>query len=229
MPKKTVSCNNCGAEIERWPSHISDRNYCSVQCRKEAAPRATGKDHGNYNSVEVACANCGETLEPSKSRVEKFERQFCGSDCKAEWQSENWSGEGHHQSNRETVRCSWCGSPLSRAKFRLELNNRHFCDQECKGDWWSANIAEEQHPNWRGGYDGKYGPSWTTQRRAARARDGYRCWLCDVTDKLSRGFASAELSVHHVTPFSEFDDHREANRLGNLLTVCNICHHRVFR
>lgn len=78
-----------------------------------------------------------------------------------------------------------------------------------------------------------YGPNWTEQRARARARDGYRCQRCGISEaELGR-----ELDVHHLIPFREFkyDPHDparanrylEANRLENLITLCPACHRQA--
>ena len=58
---------------------------------------------------------------------------------------------------------------------------------------------------------GKYGKDWTTKLRSwVMERDGYRCQVCDATEKT--------LQVHHV------DHDRANNKPTNLLTVCAPCH-----
>ncbi len=88
----------------------------------------------------------------------------------------------------------------------------------------------EHHPNWRGGYDGYYGPNWPEQRRAARARDDYHCQACGVDEVTHRENTGERLSVHHITPFREFTDgeadYESANALDNLVTLCKRCHVR---
>ena len=76
-----------------------------------------------------------------------------------------------------------------------------------------------------------YGLNWHTQRDAARARDGYRCRRCGAPEREER-----QHDVHHVTPFREFgylpgvnDFYKLANRLGNLITLCQTCHRRAER
>jgi len=229
MPKRTISCDHCGEEIKRWPSHINDQNFCSPECRKVGMDRPTGEDHHRYNRITVACDWCGDDVEEIPAHVEKFDRHFCDNDCKSAWQAENWSGDGHHQANRITVECAWCGDDLQRIAHRVERNSRHFCDQDCKGAWWSANVHGEEHPNWDGGREDSYGHTWQIQRRAARARDAYRCFLCGITERENEGLTGRELSVHHVIPKEEFDTRREANRIGNLLTVCDRCHAALHR
>ncbi|MBU0704639.1 MAG: DUF1998 domain-containing protein, partial [Chloroflexi bacterium] len=74
-----------------------------------------------------------------------------------------------------------------------------------------------------------YGPNWSAQRDAARARDGYICRHCGAPEREGR-----QHDVHHVAPFRTFgyvpganDFYEIANRLENLITLCPACHRRV--
>ncbi len=76
-----------------------------------------------------------------------------------------------------------------------------------------------------------YGPNWSAQRDAARARDGYVCRQCGAPERDGR-----QHDVHHVTPFRVFgyvpgvnDFYTLANRLENLITLCPACHRRIER
>ncbi|RLD00226.1 MAG: ATP-dependent helicase [Chloroflexi bacterium] len=76
-----------------------------------------------------------------------------------------------------------------------------------------------------------YGPNWSAQRDAARARDGYICRHCGAAEREGR-----QHDVHHITPFRTFgyvpgvnDFYELANRLENLITLCAACHRRVER
>lgn len=71
-----------------------------------------------------------------------------------------------------------------------------------------------------------YGPDWQAQRQRALARDGHRCRTCGASGGL--------LHVHHVRPFREYgyvpgqnQNHRQANELDNLVTLCLSCHRRA--
>lgn len=66
-----------------------------------------------------------------------------------------------------------------------------------------------------------YGPNWPEQRQKARARDNYRCQVC------GRPESGNSHDVHHKIPFRQFDSYREANQLGNLITLCRPCHRRA--
>jgi DEAD/DEAH box helicase domain-containing protein len=74
-----------------------------------------------------------------------------------------------------------------------------------------------------------YGPSWPVARRACRERDGFRCSHCAAPEPPER-----EHDVHHRIPFRSFgytpgqnENHRQANALENLTTLCAACHQRV--
>lgn len=67
-----------------------------------------------------------------------------------------------------------------------------------------------------------YGPNWPRIRDAVRARDGYRCRVCGTPEAAGR-----QHDVHHKTPFRAFPSAAEANRLENLITVCQSCHRKV--
>jgi DEAD/DEAH box helicase domain-containing protein len=76
-----------------------------------------------------------------------------------------------------------------------------------------------------------YGPNWSAQRDAARARDGYTCRHCSAPEREGR-----QHDVHHVTPFRAFgyvpgvnDLYKLANQLENLITLCPACHRRAER
>jgi DEAD/DEAH box helicase domain-containing protein len=74
-----------------------------------------------------------------------------------------------------------------------------------------------------------YGPTWAAARKAARARDGFRCRRCGAPESPLR-----EHDVHHQVPFRSFgyvpgknEFHREANAPENLVTLCAACHQRL--
>jgi 5-methylcytosine-specific restriction endonuclease McrA len=68
----------------------------------------------------------------------------------------------------------------------------------------------------------EYGKNWSKQQRRCRERDSHECRVCEATqDEIGRA-----LSVHHITPRSEFDDSewRQYNDLENLVCLCPSCH-----
>jgi DEAD/DEAH box helicase domain-containing protein len=67
----------------------------------------------------------------------------------------------------------------------------------------------------------QYGPTWARQRDRARARDGYRCQVCNAPE------VGRAHDVHHKIPFRAFASAEIANQLENLVTLCPTCHRRV--
>jgi len=73
------------------------------------------------------------------------------------------------------------------------------------------------------------GPNWDEQRNLARQRDGFRCRHCGTAETPGHPH-----HVHHIRPFREFgyvpgrnENYIQANVLGNLATLCPVCHHRA--
>ncbi|HSH00950.1 MAG TPA: DEAD/DEAH box helicase [Anaerolineae bacterium] len=70
-----------------------------------------------------------------------------------------------------------------------------------------------------------YGPNWDEQREKALVRDGGVCRRCGADGR------EKVLHVHHVRPFRTFnyvagenETYKEANQLGNLVSLCPSCH-----
>ncbi|MFU8774040.1 MAG: Zn-binding domain-containing protein, partial [Anaerolineales bacterium] len=66
-----------------------------------------------------------------------------------------------------------------------------------------------------------YGPDWAAQKDMARARDGFRCQVCNVLEQ------DHAHDVHHRRPFRTFTSYQEANQMSNLITLCQTCHKKV--
>ncbi len=72
-----------------------------------------------------------------------------------------------------------------------------------------------------------YGPAWPKIRERVRARDGFRCQVCNRPETMRQH------DVHHKIPFRMFRDaagkiqREQANRLENLVTLCPECHKKA--
>jgi 5-methylcytosine-specific restriction endonuclease McrA len=106
-----------------------------------------------------------------------------------------------------------------------EISDKLGCSKMTVSMWFDRHgieieyLSGEDHPSWKGGYDGYYGKSWHRNRKRAIERDGGECVICGVDDRIE---------VHHITPFRKFglDNEVEANQLDNLITLCPDCHGR---
>jgi len=87
---------------------------------------------------------------------------------------------------------------------------------------WMFKRGGPLNPRWNGGKIYYYGPSWNSQRNAARKRDNYTCQYCGTTEDI----LGKQLDVHHIRKFRLFGlaHHEQANHLDNLISLCPQCH-----
>jgi transposase-like protein len=135
---------------------------------------------------------------------------------------------GDPEYKRFDVECDQCGASIVRNERQLEERNWSFCDHGCWGDWLSENRSGEDNPLFEGGDQKQiwYGPEWETQRQKAIERDSGECRACGMSREQHKETFGADLHVHHVIPFDNFESHEAANDLGNLVTACLPCHRR---
>ncbi|MCE9647139.1 MAG: DEAD/DEAH box helicase [Chloroflexi bacterium] len=103
-------------------------------------------------------------------------------------------------------------SPLQTTGYWLSLSEQTVAVLRDAGAWTND-------PN-------DYGPDWPKIRDRVRARDGYKCQVCGAVE------SGRQHDVHHKVPFRSFMrdgilDRELANRLENLTTLCQNCHHKV--
>lgn len=63
-----------------------------------------------------------------------------------------------------------------------------------------------------------YGTDWRRVREWILRRDGRECWECGSGD---------DLHVHHIQKLIWYETTAEANRPGNLVTLCETCHREL--
>lgn len=188
---------------------------------------------GSHNKEEykdpVHCTTCGEDIYMSPSRVERKDHYFCSDFCENEWRSENFSGENSPVYSQKTVTCDWCGDTKKESPSRIERNEKFFCDRKCQSSWESENWQGEDSPIWSGGRDGKYyGPNWDKTREKILDRDNKKCKRCGRNQSEQYEEFNASLVVHHIVPLETFDcDYESANKEGNLVTLCSVCHPKM--
>jgi 5-methylcytosine-specific restriction endonuclease McrA len=216
-----TTCPTCGKRFEyykSWP-----RKFCSRSC--SAAVNAK-QNLGIEELPPAWCEVCGEQITGNRSR----EQRFCSLACFGVYLRRTRTGvprpglakERPDLQKRVDKTCPVCGK-----EFQVKESHavsRICCSRKCgaKRQEQEGLTAGPKNGNFKGGYLPYYGPNWRAQRRKARQRDGYKCRRCGISEKeLGR-----QLDVHHVKPFREFgvERYHEANRLSNLLSLCNVCH-----
>ena len=219
-----TNCPECGKEFwyhKSWP-----RKYCCQSCAGKNALKNFAS-HFAGETLNVKCDWCGNKFNRNAFEIAKTQKHFCSRACFGAWLSKTQKGiprpevrgENPKRHKRTDKTCPQC-----QGVFRVKNSHaarRKFCSKACMAEWQKIAMAGENGFNWRGGYEPYYGPNWRTQRRNARRRDKYTCQHCGKTEqKLKR-----QLDVHHIKPFRLFGKrHKEANRLSNLVSLCNRCH-----
>lgn len=218
-------CQRCGEQF--YSKH--EQRYCSEDCRVEAVS-FDGSENPNYRGGKATteCELCGDRFEYYESEKEG---KYCP-DCveKESWQDtvalegeENprWKG------GKWTFECAVCGDEIER--YPAEVTGEvTVCGRECLGEWLSEAFRGSDHPNWKGGDTGRYGPGWNRVRRQALERDGFQCVLC--------GAGTADIGrnpdVHHIVPVRTFEqsethDLTDAHFLTNVVSLCQSCHRKA--
>lgn len=115
--------------------------------------------------------------------------------------------------------CDMCDKPIYLTKSHLK--NHNFCSVECDHKYrrevtsLGASKRDSQKPKKK-----YYGKDW--YRIANRVRDlqSRECADCGIhEDRYGK-----LLSVHHIKPFVTFNTPEEANKVSNLVAVCEPCH-----
>jgi 5-methylcytosine-specific restriction endonuclease McrA len=207
--KITLKCEHCGNEFD-VRRYLKNRRFCSIGCRAKQ-----GEWHPHSNRVSKKCKICGKTYRTTPFRASRG--SFCSKECMYKWMSKNLSGKNSANWKDKVAKiCDNCGNTYEVIPC---LENRRFCSNECRWAWFSG----ENNPRWKGGHEPYYGPNWRVQRRRARDKDNYTCQICGEKEN---GQAH---DAHHIIPFRRFglDNYKEANRLGNLTTLCRPCHLKI--
>jgi 5-methylcytosine-specific restriction endonuclease McrA len=161
-----------------------------------------------YRTFETRCClMCGDDFEAPKA-IKKI--TTCSVYCKV-------VKLALQKSKGKYTLCRICDKPI----WSQPKKNKQFCSVKCKNIGTSVYTAERAIT--RGVYRKYYGDNWLPQRDKARERDSYTCKTCGIFE-MDYG---RQLSVHHIKPFVLFNDYREANKLSNLIAVCEPCHRRI--
>ena len=200
-----------------WKDAETRRAY--VRARDKAIREGTWQPR-QVVSEKIPCAHCGELFRRAPSnRLHRGKNNYCSRTCMA---TAYVGRESPKRGPVESRPCANCGQSITRPVW-MWVNDLAFCDRACFGAWKSSNWTADSNPAWQGGFGPRYyGANWKRQQREARRRDGHCCQFCGVAEaKLRRA-----LDVHHIRPFRFFgvENYREANRLANLISLCDRCH-----
>lgn len=95
-------------------------------------------------------------------------------------------------------------------KFGIETRPKH--------------AVGEEHPQWNGGYDIYQLKNWDEARERVFDKYGQECLRCGLTQTAHKERYGESIHVHHLEALASFDDPADANRLENLVPLCQSCH-----
>ena len=158
--------------------------------------------------MTVNCQHCGKEFTVQASRLKWGRGRSCSRECQ-------YASNGRKFSRQVTLNCIGCGAEFTRSPRHVGPTGKgKFCSRPCR----DRNRTRDLHPQFIGARpDPTRGLNWQAQRRAAKRRDNGTCQDC----------GGVGTDVHHKIPFRLFDDYRLANRLSNLVTLCQPCHRRA--
>lgn len=216
---RDIPCSQCGTAVYVIPSRerIRQRHFCSRRCMGawQSANRAGGNSPKWVEREQLACYHCGTPFSRLECMVNS-ERVFCSSECHAA----SRIGDVCPEKRRgQVLPCAHCGNERYVPASKMDAYSRHFCGQQCMSAWQSEHWRGPNSHLWKGGAAETHRRWMTTSeyrewRDTCRERDGWRCVLCDATDKLH---------VHHKVTYADRPDMRAD--LYNGVTVCSPCHY----
>ena len=195
---------------ERWRS---DRTFKSsnIGTSPSCSERKMGQEQrGEGKMKQRFCKGCGS--ETSDNRV------FCTAECKSAYHEEtkDLRADGHLPSK-------WEKSPRGMILKTCPVCDKGFSVPPSHKDQKHCSVRCHQTSEKRKGHLSIFpirwkeyrGPRWKETRDEILERDGFKCVRCPSTQFLH---------VHHIIPFQNFLNWKEANVTSNLETLCSECH-----
>lgn len=240
--KKSVICKNCGEEFYIPAHRLKHRHhFCSNKCRTTWIDNKEYKNkewlENNYSKGK-SCTDIARDLNVSNCTIRRWLKKF---DIKIRPAYVYHIGAKRSLETRNRIREAQKGMPLPKIqgknhyrwkgglqkcicpvckkvfyRKKSQATGRRFCSKQCYG---KGELRENNHM-WKGGKTDTpyyYGVDWKEIRLKILERDKFKCRTCG---------RKKNLHVHHIVPFSEFDNYDEANDPSNLITLCGRCHRK---
>jgi len=218
----TKNCEVCGKAFKVKRYRKNTARFCSISCKaesqrgrhfspdtefKKSDPRLIGNTYGfTEGDIPWNKGLKGIHLSP-ETEFKKNDPRIVGENNVKYVEAIN-------------LTCEYCDKQFQRKPWELRRRKGKlgvFCSFICYKTW-QREHSKEKSPYWVGGQTTYRGKRWWEIRREILNRDSFTCQICGST---------YNLVVHHITPFREFNDESEANKLSNLITLCQSCHMRL--
>jgi len=218
------ACFTESRQPEKWPCEYCGKPFSRQKGRNGQKPRFCSKPcFDSYRTAQrPLCKHCGKVVPAQAQKV-----NFCSMKCRRDY---------HKPDPRP---CSNCGNIFSPIRYFYEnsnngghKNNRRTCSDKCRDEWkikvarsnvnHRKNATGPDHHLWKGGTSVFWGrgPEWFRIAEKARDRDNRTCQHCGKSE-FDNG---RKLDVHHIVPYHDINNSRRANRLQNLISLCQSCH-----
>ena len=196
------TCAWCECEFEGKPR----REFCSVECHNkslrggEKPPAETL--HRMHHEEEKPLKQMAEELGHTRLAITNWMLEY----------GIKWRG----QSEAEVLK----NENRTEAERQQQVRAAHEAIDEMvdRGEW----HLQTENPERNG-----YGEGWTEEKRE-RARERYdrQCQACGMSESKAKDEFGCRLDVHHIIPWSYFDDPEKRNDIENLIPLCRSCHRK---
>lgn len=211
--KIKVKCGYCGKLIERYPSQILEKVYCSKECYKQYSKE--------YHSISTKCDICGKPITRNKSHYKSNKYNYCSYECSNKGWSKFYTGKDNPNFLNSYTNCSYCNKKIYRKQCRINAGKNFFCSLKCETSWQSENIRGANHPNYNPNITDEEReiqrnyPEYREWRKLVYERDDYTCQICGD----GKG---GNLNAHHLNGYN-WDKENRTN-IYNAITLCEKCH-----
>lgn len=135
--KSMYVCGICSKEFEGYDTNTN--RFCSAECKYQwDTERMTGSGSPTWKGakIEVECYTCGDTFCRYKSQLEKYDRNYCSTECKSDDQKDRYTGKDNP---------SWKGGKVSvgTSWSRISEDVVEY-DGKCLSCGISADIYEDE-------------------------------------------------------------------------------------
>ena len=204
--KPALECDWCGETFHVKPKAVGKRRCCSEECL-----------HADMAGMERPPADVLRHLHHEQEMpVVEIAKQF-GVVHRTVQKWMDALGVGR-RSQSEAERLKW--RQMSDEDRRAQIRAAHEATREMAEA--GEHPLQTENPERNG-----YGEGWTEEKRET-VRELYdrRCQACGMDETRSKERFGTRLDVHHITPWSYFDDPEERNAVDNLVPLCRSCHRK---